>query len=124
VSKLFLLYTTFLVGLLYLLLPQTVEPQDYFLFSDMKLHFATHIYFICEKAILIVLGYVVASEAVEYREAIWIFFWLLVLDLVDYLLTYSTVWIDLDGFPVSMNTLKAVIFGGVIIREIWKRHIL
>lgn len=121
-GKLLLLYLTFLVSFLYIFLPQTVKPYDYFLFSDMSLHFGTYIYFICEKFILILLAYVVASEAVEYRNAIWIFFGLLCADLFDFLLCYSEVWFYLDGIPVSMNVVKALVFGVVILRELWKRY--
>lgn len=119
--KLILLYATFVVGLLFMVLPETVYPKDYFLFSDMKLHFATYIYFICERLVLVVLAYVVASEATKYREAIWIFFFLLCVDVVDFLLTYNSVWFYVRSFPVSMNTTKSIVFGLVIIRELWNR---
>lgn len=121
--KLLLLYSTFLIGLLFLVLPDTVYAKDYFLFSDMKLYFGTYVYFICERLILVVLAYVVASEATKYREAIWIFFFLLCADVIDFLLTYNGVWFYVRSFPVSMNTTKSIVFGLVIIRELWNRSL-
>lgn len=120
-SKLFLLYSIFLAGFYFLIVPLTLEPKDYFLFSDVQIYLQTHVYFIIEKFILVVLAYVVASEATEYRGALWVFFWLLVADSVDYIFSYGAVWFTIGAFPVSMNTLKVVIFGGVILKEIWMK---
>ncbi len=122
-SKLILLYLTFVLGLYYLVIPNTVEPRDYFLFSDMQLYLSTHIYFIIEKFILIVLAYILANEATEYKQALWVFFWLLVVDLVDYTLAYGSVWFSIGQFPVSMNMVKVFVFGSVILKE-WSQKLL
>lgn len=120
-SKLILIYLTLLVGNVFMILPKT-GPADYFMFSDMELYFATHVYFICERLVLIVLAGIIANEATEYRGAMWVFFGLIVVDLFDYLLTYSGVWFHFYGVPVSFNILKGVIFGMVIIRE-WTQRL-
>lgn len=119
-DKLLLLFAVFLLGVVFLVLPADTTPIDYFLFSDMKLPFATHVYFIGEKLTMIVLAYIIAVEAKEYRGAIWCFFVLVVVDLCDYLLSYGAVWFHLSGFPVSMNTLKVSIFGLAILNE-WRK---
>lgn len=119
-SKLILLYSTLLVGLIFLIIPDWHTPHDFFLFSNMKLTGAMHIYFIGEKAILVVLAYIIVTEAKDYQNAIWVFFWLLVADLADYLLSYNSIWFSIGNFPVSMNIVKAFVFGGVIINEGWK----
>lgn len=106
---------------MFLVLPVDTTPIDYFLFSDMKLPFATHVYFIGEKLTMIVLAYIIAVEAKEYRGAIWCFFVLVVVDLCDYLICYSQVWFHLSGIPVSMNTLKVSIFGLAILNE-WRKQ--
>lgn len=120
-GKVLLLFSTFLLGSVFLFLPRTLEPYDYFLFSDMKLYFATHLYFIVERIILIILAYIIVNESTEYRSALWVFFWILCADLVDYLLCYNETWINFNGIPISMQVLKIVIFGGAILRELWKR---
>jgi len=119
-SKLLLLYGILLIGLIFLIMPDWHTPHDFFLFSNMKLTGAMHIYFIGEKAGLIILAYILANESKLYQQATWIFFWLLVADLGDYLLSYSSIWFSIGNFPISMNILKAVVFGGVIIKEGWK----
>lgn len=120
-DKLLLLFAVFLLGVVFLVLPEDTTPIDYFLFSDVKLPFATHVYFIGEKLSMIVLAYIIALEAKEYREAIWCFFVLVVVDLCDYLASYGAVWFHLSGFPVSMNTLKVSIFGLAILNE-WRKQ--
>ncbi|HEU5289072.1 MAG TPA: hypothetical protein VFU05_00420, partial [Cyclobacteriaceae bacterium] len=80
-------------------------------------------YFICEKLILIILGYVVVTEASEYRGALQIFLWLLIADLVDYLLSYSSIWFHIGAFPVSMNVVKCVVFGLTIL-NVWIKGLL
>lgn len=115
-SKLLFLFLTFVLGLVFVIIPQT-ESREWFLTSDMKLTLATHVYFVCEKLVLIVLAYIIASEERNYRGAVQVFFWLLVADLVDYFLTYGSIWFKLVDFPVSMNTTKVFIFGLVIAKE-------
>jgi len=122
-SKLILLYSILLIGLIFLIIPDWHTPYDFFLFSNMKITGAMHIYFIGEKAGLIILAYIIASEAIEYENATWIFFWLLVADMVDYCLSYSSIWFSIRTFPVSMNIIKAFIFCSVIFYTGWKKLI-
>lgn len=122
-SKLLLLYLTFIVGLVFLLIPDAVHTKDFFPFYDIQMYPKTYIYFILEKSILIILAVIIANEETQYKEALRIFVGLLCFDLIDYFLTYNTVWFHVGIFPVSMNTTKSLIFGLVIIRELWKRHI-
>jgi len=120
-TKLLLLFFTFVLGLLFLLLP-TTGPMDFFLFSNAKLTFQTHVYFICEKLVLIIMAWVIAAEEQQYRKTLQVFFWLLVVDLLDYLLTYGSIWFYLWSFPISMNVAKVVIFG-LVISKVWiKTH--
>jgi len=120
-NKLLLLFLTFIFGVAFLMLPPSTKSIDWFLFADVKLTYQTHVYFICEKLILIILAWIIAAEETKYKGACKVFFWLVVADLLDYLLTYSSVWFRVDGFPVSMNVTKACVFGFVIIRE-WFRQ--
>lgn len=118
-SKLLLLYLTFVVTLLFLLVPEN-DVAVGFPLSSMKVSLEYYIYAIFERSVLIILTYIIANESTEYRGAIWVFFWLCVADFLEYLLTYSSVWFYIDGFPVSMNVLKCVIFGGTIL-YVWSR---
>ena len=118
-SKLLLLYSTILVSLVFLLVPDN-DVTVGFPFSSMVVSVEYYIYSMFEKFVLIILAYIIANESTEYKEAIWIFFWLMVVDAVDYGLSYSGVWFTIGTFPISMNILKAVVFGGVILKEGWK----
>ena len=113
-SKLILLYLTFIVSLLFLLVPNNDITVGY-LFSDMRVSLEYYIYSIFEKLVLICLAYVVASEATEYRGELQIFLWLLIADLVDLLLSYNSIWFHIGPLPVSMNILKCVLFGLTIL---------
>lgn len=120
-SKLILLYLTFIVAVLFVLVPSNNIVVKFPL-SDMTVSLEYYIYSIFERSILIVLCYIIASEATEYRSAIWIFFCLVVVDLVDFLLCYNSVWFYLGIVPVSMNIVKSFVFGGVILNEAWKKY--
>lgn len=124
-SKLLLLYSTILVSLVFLLVPVN-DVMVGFLFSDMKVTVEYYVFSIFEKFVLIILAYIIANESTEYRNAIWIFFWLMVADLVDYLLTYSGIWFSIGELPISMNILRSLIFGVAILQSyLWeKRHTL
>lgn len=121
-SKLLLLYSIFVIGLIYLILPDFKNAVDFFPFYDMRLNPATHIYFIGEKITMIILSYLIYNEAVEYKGALQVFFIIMIADLVDYLLCYGSVWYDLEGFPVSMNTVKCLVFGFTIL-YVWSKDL-
>lgn len=113
--RLILLYCTFVFGLLFLVTPDYTRTVTPFLFSDMQLSLATHIYFICEKLTMVILAYVIYNEATTYRSALLIFLLLIVADLADYLLSYSSIWFSVGTIPVSINTVKCLIFGLTIL---------
>lgn len=111
--KYVLLYITLILGLMYVMIPRT-EPVDFFLFSDMKLSLATHVYFIGEKLVLIILAYILYCE--DKSEFIKAFLVLMVADLVDYLLTYNSIWFTFV-IPISMNVCKVIIFSLLILKQ-------
>lgn len=104
------------VGLLFMLVPQNDIVMS-FPFSTMTVSLEYYIYSIAEKCVLLIFAYIIANEATKYEHTIWVFFWLLCADLVDYLLTYSGIWFYSGGIPVSMNVVKCVIFGLLILNE-------
>lgn len=121
-SKLVLLYSTIVVSLVYLLIPSN-DITIGFLLSERTVSVEYYIYSIFEKFVMIILAYIIANEAQEYRKAIWIFFWLMVADTFDYAIFYNEVWFYFQRVPISMNVFKSVIFGLVIIRELWNRQV-
>lgn len=120
-SKLLLLYATLLVGLIFLIIPDWYTPIDLFIFSDMKLSGANFIYLVGERSVLVILAYILWTQEREYVDALSVFFWLMVADLIDFILSYNEIWFSIGSFPISMNIMKAFIFGGIIINEGWKK---
>lgn len=133
-SKLGLLFLTLILGLSFVLLPNwdgvTYMNPDPFLFYDfgysddgrrLGICYQTYVYMICEYLVSIIFVGIIAKETVEYRQAVFIFLVLLCADLFDFLLDYNSVWFYIQNIPVSMNTTKCVIFGLVIIRELWNK---
>lgn len=116
--KLILLYCILLTGMVFLIIPETGTHQ-YFLYSEVKMSLKTYVYFIFEKLILIVLAYLIASEEKTYRYEVQIFFFIMVFDFLDFMLTYNSIWFRV-GFPMSMNILKMVVFGVITLRA-WMR---
>lgn len=109
--KLILLSVTILLGLVFMALPDNTTPKDFFLFYDINLTFQTYVYFLFEHFIIIILSYIIAVESRQYKNEVRIFFWLQVLDLVDYVLTYNTPWFHVFNFPISMNVIMVTVFG-------------
>src|SRR5688572_16652205 len=110
-QKLILLYVIILMGIVFLKIPFDPIPlkeivvdgvtyvqkdnpnlKAFFWLSDIKLYPKTYIYFIFEKLIVIFLAYFVVSEEKIYRFEVKVFFWLMVADLFDYLLSYGSIW--------------------------------
>lgn len=77
-----------------------------------------HVYHIFEhtKAIL----FSVALTIVFTRCSFLI--WMFSIDLISYLLYYYSTWTYFYGIPLGVDTIKLVIFGGVIIREALAYH--
>lgn len=113
--KVRLLYLTLLFSLVYLVIPDTIGAKDWFLLSDMKLHFGTHVYFIGERVGLIILSYILASVVKDDREIFTIYFLLQIGDLIDYVLFYNSIWFKFYGIPVSYNIFACVTFGAAIV---------
>lgn len=118
-SKLLLLYSTIVISLVFMLIPNNDVTVGY-PFSSMVVSLEYYIYSIFEKIVLIVLAYVIACEETEYRGAVQVFFWLMVADLADLLLCYNSIWFHVESFPVSMNIMKSLIFG-LVIFNIWMK---
>lgn len=115
-SKLFLLWLTLIFSILFLFYQPTGEVG--FPFDDMKLSAQNYIYFLFEKLIVLILAFVIMTDAKEYRFALRIFWCIAVIDLFDYILFYANPWFD---FPLTWNVIKVAIFGVSILYEKYGR---
>lgn len=114
--KLGLLFVCLLIGVIYQTIPYDSEPLKLFVFSDVALPFKTWVYFVGEHLVLIMLGYIIASEEKYYTVAAKTFFFIQIADLADYLLTYNSNWL---GF-ISFNVISFIVFGSSIVYELNK----
>lgn len=122
-SKLILLFISLILGLVFVMLPDwdgsfmTPDPFPYFDFKIGGISYQTYAYMIAEYLVSLIFVGIIASDATKYRLSIWVFFWLVVADLIDYLLFYNAIWFYWGPVPVSMNTTKVFIFGLTIFYE-------
>src|SRR5688572_26561459 len=99
-------------------LPEDEGFHDYFLFSDQKLTLETHLFFLFEHLILVILSLALYIDAPKYKSALFIFIVIQVLDTLIYLLSYGN--LKFMDIPVTWNFMKIFIFSLAIINELWK----
>lgn len=124
-SKLILLWMVMLLGVVWLLFPYTPDPDSwikFFPFSEQALPWQNYIFHMCEKFTFLVFAWVIFHEANDYRIALFVFFLIQCIRLIDYFLTYNEVWTYLGVFPVDTNTVGALFFTFAILYELFKQH--
>lgn len=92
--------------------------HHFFPFNPTELTTETYIYFLFEYLKVIGLVTILYIENTRYRWLLGLF----IADLAIYLLNYSSTLCYISGFPIGMDIIKLVIFGGVIIREALNYH--
>lgn len=91
------------------------EPKDYFLFSDQKLTLETHLFFLFEHLILVILAIALWIDATKYRTALFVYIVIQSLDTLIYLLAYGN--FRFEDIPISWNFIKIMIFVLAIVYE-------
>jgi hypothetical protein len=95
--------------------PDNTEPKDWFPFYDgIKLTAQWYAYYFFEHIGIIILSYIIVTEARTFRKEAAAFFWIQVASLADYVLTYNTTWFHVGMIPISMNVLAVGIFGVLV----------
>lgn len=78
---------------------------------------------ICDYLIWIIWIGLLAYHVPKFLKfGVWAFFSFQVFDLVDYLLFYNSIWTNFVGVALSLNVVKSIVFGFVILRA-WMRSI-
>lgn len=93
---------------------------DWFPFSDQKLSLETHLFFLFEHLILVLLAITLYMGATQYRTAFFVYVIIQALDTLIYLLAYGN--FGFTDIPVTWNSLKLFVFLLAIGNEIWKRR--
>jgi len=104
-----------------MLIPDNTTPKDWFpLYDGIKLTAQFYFYYIFEHLGMIILSYIAAAEERIYQFEAKVFFFLMCAGLVDFILTYNSVWFHVGILPISMNILSTSIFG-IVIFMAWMR---
>lgn len=120
-SRAILIYLTFFISTVFLITP--VGPVwTPFLFSSRQIYVETYTYYLFEHLLLIVIFHVIHVESTKYQMFFRYMFWFQVFDMLDYMATYNSVWIDI-GVPLSANTLGCLV-GGLILAYEYRRPFL
>lgn len=93
-------------------------PWAMFCISDVEVTKNVYIYFLFEHLILVMFAFYMWAEAVRNRVALFIFFWIHVIDTIDYLVAYGQTWFYVAYYPINWNVLKAAVFAIAIINEV------
>lgn len=113
-GKYLLLLLTLFFGVTFLLIPDNLTLYSFFPFSSQKLSFQTHLYFCFEHFTLIVLSAIISMEETKYKWITTTYFVIQCGHLLDYLLTYNSVWFSVLSFPMSVNTVGFALFAGIV----------
>lgn len=116
-TRLLLLLLTLSFSTVFIFTPDT-EPKDYFLFSDQKLTLETHLFFLFEHLILVLLAIALYIDATKYKPALFIYIIIQSLDTLIYLLAYGN--FRFADIPITWNFMKVFIFSLAIVNELWK----
>jgi hypothetical protein len=103
------------------LVPESEEIKR-FPFSDVEISIQSYAYFGCTIVSRMVLFTALLLALPKYRIEFLIFFWCEVATVIDYMLRYNEVLIVFYDYPVTITTLKLIIFGFVIGRTLWSKQ--
>lgn len=118
VTKLLLLLLSLSFSTVFIFTPDT-EPKDYFLFSDQKLTLETHLFFLFEHLILVILAIAIFLETREHKTAVFIYVVIQCIDTLIYLLAYGN--LSFADIPITWNFIKLSVFFLAILAEVWKK---
>jgi hypothetical protein len=91
---------------------------DLFLLSDNEVSVLNYVYYLFEYVKVLGLALCLYIEKTRYKFVVILFG----IDLLVYLLNYSSTLTYIGGFPIGMDVIKLGIFGVVIIREALNYH--
>lgn len=114
--KLILLFVVLLMGMVFTMLPSGTSIIG-FPFQDGEIRLIDYLYFLMEHIVTIIFAYIIYHESTNYKQPLKIFLVLMVLDMLDFTMTFNNPWVHVGGFAVSMNTVSVMVFGATIIHH-------
>lgn len=127
-SKILLLvYCSFLVEILFNLIPYSANQYHFFPFFDGytgwdgAMTLQTYVHKFCSHVSRLMIFYAFYLEI--RRPALQVIFWLEFLDLIDFVLCYNYKWFTWLGYGVEFNDVTFVIISILIIQTSWKHKL-
>lgn len=101
----------------FLYLPINNGLIDWFPFSDTECTRQEYFYYLSEHLSFLCLFYFIYRWHCQYIKELEIILLILVVDFIDYLLTYNSVWVYLGKIPISWNTLQILLMGYAFLKS-------
>ena len=121
--KLYWLWLSMIVAMMFVLFPYSDAEYAMYPFSVKTIPIQNYVYYITEHLVYIILAWVLYTMSTEYRNAFLWFFWIQVFKLADYLLCYNKTWLRIWEVPFNSNVLSIMLFTMVIFYYyIWRKQ--
>lgn len=99
-------------------IPYSPERYDLFVWGDASVTYAEYIYYAFEHLAWVYISWLLAADARHPDKFITkTFFWLSVIDGIDFVLTYNTAWLTFSGSPISWNIIQVCVFLWAMIKD-------
>jgi hypothetical protein len=96
---------------------------DPFPLAEQRIYAESYAYYLWEHLAWITVSYVLMVEVPKHRPFLKAFLFLNVFDMVDYMLTYNSIWFKVWFIPVSFNVVSFLFMVMVFINEAkWNRR--
>lgn len=116
------LYASYIVTLIFMLLPDTDKPVMTFPFgAKYELSLRTYVFHITERIGLMILFYFLGQTFSNYGWALNILFWLELIGIIDYTLTYNWTWFYIGKLSIEFALIKVLAFTGIILTTLFKK---
>lgn len=104
------------------LVPFSAHTFDPFPLYDIELTAQTYVYFLCHYASMMVFAYTFTLILISFRPILATWFWLQVVEFIDYLLTYNSPWFYIFTLGVGITVIKFLVLSIISIKHLqWNR---
>jgi len=116
--KIFILIILF-VRMAFVLIPlgPIIDP---FPFAEQRIYAESYAYYLNEHLAWILISYILMVEVPKHRPFFKVFLIINVLDMVDYLLSYNSIWFKVGTIPISFNVVSFGVLALILVSE-WRR---
>lgn len=124
------------MGALWLMFPYDNNPNNWISFfpcSEQRLPYQNYVFYLTDKLSFIVFAWLLLNPDKGYRFSLWVFFWVQVVRVIDYFITFNEVWtwikipsIHIAGeiiyIPIDTNTVGMGLFIFAIGYEQYRKY--